>query len=73
MDYTPYDQKPKSGKVGGFGTGLAVGAVAGGLGGLALEEGAKREEEKVAERVENELDSRDNFSDYSNYHRVDYR
>ncbi|XP_057484640.1 extensin-like [Actinidia eriantha] len=73
VDYTPCDQKPKSGKLGGFGTGLAVGAVAGVLGGLALEEGAKREEEKVAERVESELDSRDDFTDYSNYHRVDYR
>lgn len=52
----------------GFGTGVAVGAVAGALGGLALEEGLKYEEEKIAERVENELAGRDDYSDY----RVDY-
>lgn len=39
----------------GFGTGLAVGAVAGALGGRALEEGLKYEEEKIAEKVENDL------------------
>ncbi|GER36709.1 calcium-dependent lipid-binding family protein [Striga asiatica] len=59
MDYTPYDyHKPSSSKPGmGVGTGLAVGAVAGALGGLALEEGVKYEEEKIAERVENDLAS----------------
>ncbi|XP_059628029.1 actin cytoskeleton-regulatory complex protein pan-1-like [Cornus florida] len=67
VDYTPYDQKPKGGKM-GLGTGLAVGAVAGTLGGLALDEGLKYEEDKIAERVENDLGVRDNFSDY----RVDY-
>lgn len=77
MDYTPYDQKPnyggaydqkpKSGKF-GLGTGLAVGAVAGALGGIALEEGLKFEEEKIAEKVENDLAGRDDFSDY----RADY-
>lgn len=51
----------------GFGTGLAVGAVAGALGGLALEEGLKYEE-KSAERVENDLAGRDDYSEY----RVDY-
>ncbi|XP_058089384.1 protein SRC2-like [Magnolia sinica] len=58
-----YEQKPKGGKM-GFGTGLAVGAVAGALGGLALEEGLKYEEGKIAERVESDLAGRDDFSDY---------
>lgn len=48
----------------GLGTGLAVGAVAGALGGLALDEGLKYEEEKTAERVEGDLAARDDYSDY---------
>jgi hypothetical protein len=48
----------------GLGTGLAVGAVAGALGGLALEEGLKYEEDKIAERVENDMAARDDQSDY---------
>ncbi|EXB58170.1 hypothetical protein L484_026371 [Morus notabilis] len=68
VDYSPYEQKPKSGKM-GLGTGLAAGAVAGALGGLALEEGLKYEEEKIADRVENDLAARD---DYSDYHRPEY-
>lgn len=71
MDYASYDhQKRGTGKFGtGMGTGLAVGAVAGALGGLALEEGIKYEEEKIAERVENDMASRDDqYSDY----RTDY-
>ncbi|KAJ6892038.1 hypothetical protein NC651_025279 [Populus alba x Populus x berolinensis] len=48
-------KRHKGGKRMGFGTGLAVGAVAGALGGLALEEGLKYEEEKIAEKVENDL------------------
>ena len=71
VDYSPYDQKPKSSKV-GLGTGLAVGAVAGALGGLALEEGMKYEEEKIAERVENDLAARDDYSDYRSDYRADY-
>ncbi|KAF2319019.1 hypothetical protein GH714_012484 [Hevea brasiliensis] len=67
VDYSAYDQRQKGGKM-GFGTGLAVGAVAGTLGGLALEEGLKYEEEKIADRVENDLAGRDDYSDY----RVDY-
>ncbi|XP_072996643.1 uncharacterized protein [Typha latifolia] len=63
-----YDQRAKGGRF-GMGTGLAVGAVAGALGGLALEEGIKYEEEKVAERVESDLATRDDYSDY----RADYR
>ncbi|XP_065870746.1 protein SRC2 [Euphorbia lathyris] len=55
-----YDQRQKGGKM-GFGTGLAVGAVAGALGGLALDEGLKYEEEKIADRVENDLASRGDF------------
>ncbi|KDP44823.1 hypothetical protein JCGZ_01323 [Jatropha curcas] len=67
IDYSSYDQRQKGGKM-GLGTGLAVGAVAGALGGLALEEGLKYEEEKIAERVENDIAGRDDYSDY----RVDY-
>lgn len=52
----------------GAATGLAVGAVAGALGGLALEEGLKYEEEKIAERVESDVCARDDYSDY----RADY-
>lgn len=65
MDYAlaPYDQKQRSGKM-GLGAGLAVGAVAGALGGLALEEGIKYEEEKIAERAESELGARDDYRDY---------
>ncbi|XP_010910417.1 uncharacterized protein [Elaeis guineensis] len=62
-----YEQKAKGGRL-GMGAGLAVGAVAGALGGLALEEGLKYEEEKVAERVESDLAARDDYSDY----RADY-
>ncbi|XVF24037.1 hypothetical protein REPUB_Repub13aG0092100 [Reevesia pubescens] len=69
VDYSPYDQKPRGGPKLGLGTGLAVGAVAGALGGLALEEGLKYEEEKIGERVEHDMASRD---DYSDYHRPDY-
>lgn len=52
-----------------MGTGLAVGAVAGALGGLALEEGMKYEEEKIAERVENDMASTardDRYGEYQN-------
>ncbi|EEF49072.1 protein SRC2 homolog [Ricinus communis] len=52
------EEKKKS-KFGGIGTGLAVGAVAGALGGLALAEGVDALEDKiaddVAERVEDDL------------------
>ncbi|KAK9913695.1 hypothetical protein M0R45_037505 [Rubus argutus] len=70
LDYSHYDQKPKSNKM-GLGTGLAVGAVAGALGGLALEEGLRYEEDKIAERVESELEREQLRDDYSNY-RADY-
>ncbi|OVA17656.1 C2 calcium-dependent membrane targeting [Macleaya cordata] len=63
VDFSSYDQKQKGSKM-GLGTGLAVGAVAGVLGGLALEEGLKYEEEKIAERVENDIAARDDYSDY---------
>ncbi|KAI5670530.1 hypothetical protein M9H77_10894 [Catharanthus roseus] len=65
VDYASYEQK-RGGKM-GMGAGLAVGAVAGALGGLALEEGLKYEEEKIAERVENDLATRDDYSDYRDY------
>ncbi|XP_047330509.1 protein SRC2 homolog [Impatiens glandulifera] len=68
VDYAPYDQNTRSssGKM-GFGSGLAVGAAAGALGGLALDEGLKYEDEKIA--AENDLASR---ADYSNDYRRDY-
>ncbi|XP_055813587.1 leucine-rich repeat extensin-like protein 6 [Solanum dulcamara] len=65
--YPPYDHK-RSGKMGmgvGVGTGLAVGAVAGTLGGMTLGEGLKYEEGKIAGRVENNIASRDDYSNYS--------
>ncbi|KAF1869083.1 hypothetical protein Lal_00048363 [Lupinus albus] len=65
IDYSLYEKHAKMGM--GIGTGLAVGAVAGALGGLALEEGMNYEEEKIAERVENAA-ARDDYSEY----RVDY-
>ncbi|CAI9092270.1 OLC1v1027466C1 [Oldenlandia corymbosa var. corymbosa] len=53
-----YEEKKKN-KFGGMGTGLAVGAVAGVLGGLALAEGAEYVEDKIAddaaEKVEDDL------------------
>ncbi|KAL5991551.1 hypothetical protein ACLOJK_012460 [Asimina triloba] len=58
-----YEHKPKGSKM-GLGTGLAVGAVAGALGGLALEEGLNYEEGRIAERVEHDLAGRDDYSDY---------
>uniref|UniRef100_A0A803QFK8 C2 domain-containing protein n=1 Tax=Cannabis sativa TaxID=3483 RepID=A0A803QFK8_CANSA len=67
VDYSPYDQKPKTGKM-GLGTGLAVGAVAGALGGIALEEGLKYEEDKIADRVETDLAARDDYSDYREHY-----
>lgn len=61
--------QPRSGGGGfGLGTGLAVGAVAGALGGMALDEGLRYEEGKIMEKVEDNLGSRDDFSDY----RADY-
>lgn len=54
-----------------MGTGLAVGAVAGTLGGMALEEGIKYEEERIAERVENDLASTARDDRYGEY-RSDY-
>lgn len=73
MDYTPYDYQKRSGsKPGiGMGTGLAVGAVAGALGGLALEEGIKYEEEKIAGRVESDVTSTARDDRYGEY-RSDY-
>ncbi|RDX62344.1 hypothetical protein CR513_59336, partial [Mucuna pruriens] len=62
--YAPQEEKKKS-KFGGMGTGLAVGAVAGVLGGIALVEGAEYVEDKIAddaaERVEDDLGYDDDF------------
>lgn len=56
--YAPKEEKKKS-KFGGMGAGLAVGAVAGVLGGVALVEGAEYLEDKIAEdaaeKVEEDL------------------
>ncbi|KVI09915.1 neural Wiskott-Aldrich syndrome protein-like [Cynara cardunculus var. scolymus] len=74
VDYAQYEQKQRPGKVAsgpGLGTGLAVGAVAGGLAGLALDEGSRYEEEKIADRVESDLNARE-LDDYSDYRRVGY-
>lgn len=56
----------------GLATGIAVGSMAGALGGLALEEGLKYEEEKIAERIEHDVVSSRDRDDYSDYHRPDY-
>ncbi|KAF8394938.1 hypothetical protein HHK36_018877 [Tetracentron sinense] len=66
VDFPPYDQRAKGSKM-GLGTGLAVGAVAGAMAGLALDEGLKYEEEKIAERVESDMAASDNYSDYRDY------
>lgn len=54
-----YEEEKKKSKFGGMGTGLAVGAVAGVLGGVALVEGVDLLEDKiaddVAEKVEDDL------------------
>ncbi|KAG8381283.1 hypothetical protein BUALT_Bualt06G0106400 [Buddleja alternifolia] len=50
-----YVEEKKKSKFGGMGTGLAVGAVAGALGGLALAEGVDALEDKVADDVEDDL------------------
>ncbi|KAF8006294.1 hypothetical protein BT93_K0554 [Corymbia citriodora subsp. variegata] len=67
VDYTTAYEKQRTGKM-GLGAGLAVGAVAGALGGLALEEGLNYEEEKITDRVESDLAARDDYSEY----RADY-
>ncbi|XP_057788692.1 formin-like protein 14 [Salvia miltiorrhiza] len=74
VDYTPYDYHKRSlGKPGiGMGTGLAVGAAAGALGGLSLDEGIKYEEEKIAERVENDMVSSTARDDRYGEYRSDY-
>ncbi|KFK27692.1 hypothetical protein AALP_AA8G416000 [Arabis alpina] len=73
--YAPYGQsgygyapeKDKGSKFGGMGTGLAVGAVAGVLGGVALAEGFEAVEdniaEEAAEKVEDDLDAEEDDSD----------
>ncbi|XP_028801911.1 protein SRC2-like [Neltuma alba] len=60
-----YVREEKKSKFGGMGTGLAVGAVAGALGGLALAEGFDALEDhaadEAAEKVEEDLASGDDF------------
>jgi hypothetical protein len=43
---------------------LAVGGVAGALGGLALDDGLKYEDEKIESKAESELNRRESYSDY---------
>ncbi|XP_021765060.1 protein SRC2-like [Chenopodium quinoa] len=66
----PVEEKKKS-KFGGMGTGLAVGAVAGALGGLALAEGFDKLEDHIAdeaaERVEDDLAADDAGYDDADY------
>lgn len=62
VDYTPYDYHKRSVGKPGMGTGLAMGAMAGALGGLTLDEGIKYEEEKIAERMENDMVSNSRVS-----------
>lgn len=65
VEFNQYEQRMRPGA--GFGTGLGVGAIAGVLGGIALDEGLKYEEQKIAERVEDNYLSntpKDDFSDY---------
>lgn len=71
MDYSrQYEQRGRTGAGSGgrygVGTGLAVGAVAGALGGLAIDEGVKYKEEKATERVEEKVvpAGRDDYSEY---------
>ncbi|XP_058749975.1 uncharacterized protein LOC131622988 [Vicia villosa] len=69
------EEKKKS-KFGGMGTGLAVGAVAGVLGGVALVEGAEYLENKIAddaaEKVEDDLGYDDNDDDDGGYDGDDF-
>ncbi|XP_062226424.1 extensin-like isoform X2 [Phragmites australis] len=69
VEYSRQYEQRGSGRY-GVGTGLAVGAVAGALGGLAVEEGVKYKEEKAAERVEEKV-APAGRGDYSEY-RGDY-
>ncbi|KAJ9539920.1 hypothetical protein OSB04_026426 [Centaurea solstitialis] len=78
VDYAQYEQKQRPGKVGpgpglglGLGAGLAAGGVAGGLAGLAIDEGSRYEEEKIADRVESDLNARE-LDDYSEYRHAGY-
>ncbi|WJX32374.1 hypothetical protein P8452_20707 [Trifolium repens] len=60
---TSVDPRPKGGKM-GLGAGLAVGAAAAALSGIALEEGMRYEERKLAEMVESDVASaRDGYGE----------
>ncbi|KAI3809124.1 hypothetical protein L1987_25093 [Smallanthus sonchifolius] len=77
VDYAHYEQKQKTGKVApgpGLGLGMeaGVGAVAGGVAGLAIDEGLRYQDEKIGERAESDLNARE-LDDYSGgYRRPDY-
>ncbi|KAI3425413.1 uncharacterized protein J3R85_010336 [Psidium guajava] len=68
QSYGREEKKQNKSKFGGMGTGLAVGAVAGVLGGLALAEGVDYVEDKiaddVAEKVEDDLADEDDGDDF---------
>lgn len=63
------EEKKKS-KFGGMGTGLAVGAVAGALGGIALVEGADYVEDKIADDVADKVE--DDLGDDGGYDGDDF-
>ncbi|TXG71038.1 hypothetical protein EZV62_005973 [Acer yangbiense] len=56
-------EKKKSSKFGGMGTGLAVGAVAGALGGLALAEGFDALEDKIADDAADKVEDDIGYDD----------
>ncbi|KAK7283629.1 hypothetical protein RIF29_13270 [Crotalaria pallida] len=64
----PVEEEKKKSKFGGMGTGLAVGALAGVVGGIALAEGAKHLEDKIAddaaEKVEEDFGYDDDDDDF---------
>lgn len=62
--YSSGEQK-KSSKFGGMGTGLAVGAVAGVLGGIALVEGAEALEDHIADKAAEKVE--DDYGDGDDY------
>lgn len=71
MDYAPYEQKQKSGKMATGPMEVGVGGVTGGIAGLSVDEGLRYHDGKIGERVESDLNARE-LDDYTGYRRVDY-
>lgn len=59
-----YGEEKKKSKFGGMGTGLAVGAVAGALGGLALAEGADALEDHFTDEVAEKVEDDSGYDDF---------